>query len=338
MSDTQLKLALVGCGMIANAHWHGIQNHAPRIKVAAVVDVNETAAKEFGSKVGAPHYTSLERCLASADVDAVDLMLPHHLHESGSMLCYRAKKHLLLEKPIAPDVLTAERILKGAKTANVKLMVAEQAQYWMDVVKARGLIDEGEIGEVISGRAAFYDPLKEFDPSNLPWRFSLAKSGGGISIDGGAHWIRPMRMMLGEIDEVVASTSRHVDEMEGETLAHAILRFESGVLGTFQAIQSTGRLGPIEDFRITGTKGEIVIERGRRGRLMLYNEAHPGGMVVMSAFDSKAASYGVELADFANHVLDNTDLAAPPEYALGELRTAVAMYRSVRTRTWEKVW
>lgn len=329
---------MVGCGMIANAHWYGIQNHAPRIKVSAVVDVNEHAAKEFGEKVGAPHYTSLEKCLATADVGAVDLMLPHHLHEWGANVCYRAKKHLLLEKPIAPDVITAERILNGAKTASVKLMVAEQAQYWMDVVKTRELIDEGEIGEVITGRATFYDPLKPFDKEKLPWRFRLAQAGGGISIDGGAHWIRPMRMMLGEIDEVVAATSRHVEEMEGETLAHAILRFRSGVLGTFQAIQSTGPLGPIEDFRISGTKGEIVIERGRRGRMMLYNEAHPGGMVMMSAFDSKAASYGVELADFASHVLDDTPLAATPEYALGELRTAIAMYRSVRTGGWENVW
>ena len=329
---------MVGCGGIAHAHWHGIQNHAPRINVTAVVDVDENAAKVFAETVGAQAYASLERCVHQSDVDAVDLMLPHDLHEWGANICYRAKKHVLLEKPIAMDAVTAERILSSAERAGVKLMVAEQAQYWMDVVEARALIDQGAIGDVITAKACFYDPLKPFDADKLPWRFSLAKSGGGISIDGGAHWIRPMRMMLGEIDEVVAATGRHIPEMEGESIAQAILRFESGVIGTFQAVQSTGRLAPIEDFRITGSKGEIVIERGREGRLMLYNEDHPKGKNVMSAFESKAASYGVELADFASHVLDGTPLAAPPEYALGELRTAIAMYRSVSTGRWEKVW
>lgn len=338
MAETVLKLAMVGCGGIARAHWNGIQRHAPRIDVRAVVDVNEKAAKAFAESVGAKPYASLERCVREADVDAVDLMLPHHLHEWGVHVCYEAKKHVVLEKPIAMDVLTAERILNGAKQAGVKLMVAEQAQYWMDVVEARVLIDQGAIGDVVTGKACFYDPLRAFDSDNLPWRFSLAKSGGGISIDGGAHWIRPMRMMLGEINEVVAATARFIPEMEGESIAQAILRFESGVIGTFQAIQSTGALAPIEDFRITGTKGEIVIERGREGRLMLYNEDHPTGKNVMSAFESKAASYGVELADFASFVLDDTALAAPPEYALGELRTAIAMYRSVSTGRWEKVW
>lgn len=338
MAETKLRMAMVGCGGIARAHWHGIQRHAPRIDVTAVVDVDGEAAKEFGDTVGARAYTSLERCLYESNVDAVDLMLPHNLHEWGANACYRAKKHVVLEKPIAMDAVTAERILNGAKRASVKLMVAEQAQYWKDVVEARALIDRGEIGEVVTGKACFYDPIKPFDSDNLPWRFSLEKAGGGISIDGGAHWIRPMRMMLGEIEEVVAATRRLIPEMEGESIAQAILRFESGVIATFQAVQSTGRLAPIEDFRITGTKGEIVIERGRNGRLMLYNDENTGGKNVMSAFESKAASYGVELADFASFVLDDTPLAAPPEYALGELRTAIAMYRSVSTGRWEKVW
>ncbi|MCY3858035.1 MAG: Gfo/Idh/MocA family oxidoreductase [Gammaproteobacteria bacterium] len=338
MAETSLKMAMVGCGGIARAHWHGIQNHAPRIDVTAVVDVDEKAAKEFAETVGARAYTSLERCLYESGVDAVDLMLPHHLHEWAATVCFRAKKDVILEKPIAMDTVTAERILNGAKRAEIKLMVAEQAQYWMDVVEARELIDRGEIGDIVTGKACFYDPLRPFDKDNLPWRFSLEKAGGGISIDGGAHWIRPMRMMLGEIEEVVAATGRFIPEMEGESIAQAILRFDSGVIGTFQAIQSTGRLAPIEDFRITGTKGEIVIERGRQGRLMLYNADYLDGKNVMSAFESKAASYGVELADFASYVLDDTPLAAPPEYALGELRTAIAMYRSVSTGRWEKVW
>ena len=62
----------------------------------------------------------------------------------------------------------------------------------------------------------------------------MAKAGGGIVIDGGAHWIRPLRMWLGEIKEVVAVTDRLIPEMEGETFARA-LKFETGTIALFDA-------------------------------------------------------------------------------------------------------
>ena len=49
-------------------------------------------------------------------------------------------------------------------------------------------------------------------------------------------------------------------------------------------------------------------------------------------------SYEAELADFARAVLHGTPPAATAEYALGELRLALAMYRSAETQAWEKVW
>jgi predicted dehydrogenase len=70
----------------------------------------------------------------------------------------------------------------------------------------------------------------------------------------------------------------------------------------------------------------------------LYNAEHPDGQVLFDDVGpGKAESYGAELDDFANAVLHGTPLAAPPEYALGELRTALAMYRSSESGQWEDV-
>ena len=157
-------------------------------------------------------------------------------------------------------------------------------------------------------------------------------------MDGGAHWIRPMRIMLGEIQEVVASTGSHIDDRETESFGLSLLRFESGVVATFKAVLTTGSIGPCADFRITGSDGEIVLERGREGRLMVYNHEHPSGYAVMNSYDGKVDSYGEELRDFSKAVLDGQQMAATPEFAMGELRTALAMYRSEKTKTWEKVW
>ena len=336
-SNDRLTMAFVGCGNIARAHWRGIRYHARRIDVTAVVDSNPASVAAMAERTGAPAFSSLTEALADGDFDAVDIMLPHDLHEQAAVQCFAAGKHVCLEKPMADNLASCERILAAAERSDTVFMIAEQAQYWTDVHKARELIDAGAIGEVITARACFYDPLT-VPPGTKPWRFELARAGGGISIDGGAHWIRPLRMMLGEIDEVTAATARHVADMEGESSAHALFRFESGVVATFDALQSTGAVGPVEDFRVAGTEGELVIERGRDGRLLLFNGEHPEGLAVMSAFEGKVASYGVELHDFSCAVLDGKELEASPAFSLGELRTAFAMYRSVDSGRWEKVW
>ena len=338
MADT-LKLALVGCGNIARAHWRGIRYHVPQLQVTAVVDANRASVDAMAERTGATAFSSLEEALAKGDFEAVDLMLPHDLHEEAAVASFEAGKHVCLEKPMAHDLASAERILAAAAAhPDQTFMVAEQAQYWPDILKARELIDAGAIGDVVTARACFYDP-QAIDPNApKPWRFELARAGGGIAIDGGAHWIRPLRMMLGEIDQVVAATGSHIDGMEGESWVHALFRFESGVVASFDALLSGAPVGPTEDFRITGTSGELVIEHGPEGRLLLFDAAHPDDRTVMPAFQGKVDSFGRELADFCSAALEGTPLAADPAFSLGEMRTALALYRSVQSGRWERVW
>jgi len=82
-----------------------------------------------------------------------------------------------------------------------------------------------------------------------------------------------------------------------------------------------------------------VFEKGDHGNLIRYDRAHPGGEVIQSKHPGRGApSFGYELHDFSLAVLEGKTLAAGPEYSLGELRTALAIYRSAETRQWEKVW
>ena len=337
MSD-KLRIALVGCGNIARAHWRGIRYHAPHLEVAAVVDEDLARAQAFAERTGAKAYGSLAEALAADGFEAVDIMLPHDLHESAATAAFATGKHVVLEKPMAPDLPSCERILEAARQAGTVFMIAEQAQYWPDIAEARRLIDAGRIGTVLGARACFYDPLPDMPAGAKPWRFELARSGGGIAIDGCAHWIRPLRMLLGEVEETVAVTRRHIDGMEGESWVQALLRFRTGIVASFDSLLHAGQVAATEDFRVTGTTGELVIEHGRDGCLLLVNDEHPSGEKLMAAFPGKVDSYGLELHDFSLAVLEGRPLAATPEFSLGELRTALAMYRSTTSGRWEKVW
>lgn len=338
MQDTQkLKIALVGCGGIAQAHWRGIQNDAKQLVVTAVVDSDPARAKAMAEQTGSQPFISLDTALAQGDFAAVDIMLPHDQHEAAAVRAFAAGKHVVLEKPMAPTLASCERILAAARQAGTVFMVAEQAQYWPDACKVQELLKAGVIGDVITARAFFANPAPNTGGVK-PWRYIKAVAGGGITIDGGAHWLRPMRMWLGEVDEVVAVTGRPIAEMEGESLTRAILRFQSSVVASFDALSAGAFIGLGDEFRITGTLGELLIEKGNHGRLLLFDKAHPTGETILTKDNGRDASFGYELADFASAVLTGTALTAGPEYSLGELRTALAIYRSAESRQWEKVW
>ena len=82
-------------------------------------------------------------------------MLPHDLHEELTIQCFQAGKHVLLEKPMAPTLDACARILQVASQTDTVFMVAENAQYWPEIVQAKKLINAGAIGEIITARAAF---------------------------------------------------------------------------------------------------------------------------------------------------------------------------------------
>ncbi|MEM9566001.1 MAG: Gfo/Idh/MocA family oxidoreductase [Actinomycetota bacterium] len=349
MDDRQrrLRMALVGCGGIAAAHLDAAARVGARVEVTAVVDPDPTRRAAFVERTAAPGFADLGEALARGGdrFDAVDVMVPHDLHETVTVEALRAGKHVLLEKPMAIDLDACGRILAEARRRpELVFLVAEQSQFWPDVVEAARLIREGAIGRPLFGRACYWDPgvlVRDLaDDEPVPWRYRVARAGGGLAVDGGAHWIRPLRMMLGEVESVVAVTGRHVERMEGESWLQALLRFRSGVSATFEAFASTEAMAPAELFRVTGTEGELVIPGPDfvDAELRLHNRDHPGGASVLAIPRGREDSYGVELADFADAVLDGATPAATAEESLGELRTAIAIHRSMGSKRWEPVW
>lgn len=331
-----IGLAFVGCGAIAPAHWRGIRTHVPHLKVTATVDIDPSRASAMAELTGGQAFTSLEDALDRGHFEAVDIMLPPHLHEEAAILAFEAGKHVVLEKPMATTLAGCERILSAAREAGTVFMIAEQAQYWPHVVKAQQLIRSGAIGEIITARAMFSEKV-ERQWGARPWRYSAESTGGGICFDGGLHRIRPLRMWLGEVDEVIAMLGHPFEPMEGESLAHALLRFKSGKIASYGAVINDAVDGVGEEFSIIGTDGTIVIEQGNEGRCLLYNRDAPEGRNVLPEGKRPDAAYGLELADFTKAVLEGSELVAGPEESLGELRTVLAMYRSARSRQWEKV-
>jgi predicted dehydrogenase len=331
-----LKLALVGCGAISRLHLPAIREGARRTEIVAAVDSDPARADATARETGASAFTSLEDALAHGGFDAVDLMLPHHVHEEAAIRCLEAGKHVLLEKPLATSLAACERVLGAARRTGTVFMVGENTQYWPEVLTAKRLLDDGAIGEIVTARASFaIPPMPQFYAGPNAWRLDNAIAGGGITLDTGSHWIRPLRMWLGEVDEAVGVLGRPWPAMQGESLVRALLRFRSGVSAVLDGIMKEPPFVPESMFRLTGTRGEITVER--TGHAVLWDAEHPEGRRVGDE-GGYLRSFAGEMADFEAAVLDGRPLAAGPDHAIGELRTALAIYRSAESGRFEKVW
>ena len=337
-AQSPLRLALVGCGAISLMHRSALETVADRCRITAVVDTDPARAEEAARETGARAFTDLETALDAAGgddgFDAVDLMLPHHLHEEVTRRCLDAGLHVLLEKPIAPTVEASRRILEAAETATGRLMVAENAQYWPEVLLARNLVRQGRIGSIVTAQATVWiPPLRAYYGGDRPWRFDQAAAGGGIAIDTGSHWLRALRLWLGDAEAVVGVLGHPVAEMEGESLVHALFRFPKGVTGTFHGLLHKGAMAPSPHFRITGTDGEIVVSS--MGPLKIFDAEHPMGE--RHELGGYLASYAGEMEDFVGGLVTGAPFAAGPEVALGELQMAHALYRSHESGRWEEI-
>jgi UDP-N-acetyl-2-amino-2-deoxyglucuronate dehydrogenase len=337
-----LHLAIVGCGSIVRAHLRGIEDGAGgRVRVTAAVDPDAAAASAVASRVverlGGDRplaAASWAEAVDGAQVDAALVAVPHHLHEALALEVLAAGRHLLLEKPMAPTLDGCARILDAATAAGTVLMVGETAQYWPEVLAAAELLAGGAIGDVITAQARVWTPpLPEYYATADAWRLD-ERAGGGIAIDTGSHWIRPLRMWLGEMTEVVGVVGHPFGGMAGESLVRALCRHDSGVVSSLDLLV-TGAPQPMSPlFRITGSAGELTVEMD--GTVRVFDAAAPGGRVAASS-GGYFAGFAGEWADFCAAVLDGAPPAAPPASAARDLAIALAIYRSAASRRFERV-
>jgi predicted dehydrogenase len=253
-----LGIGVVGCGGIAWAHLEAIAKE-PRVRLAAVADVDAARLERVADKFGAPaRYGSWDALLEDAAVEAVILPLPHHLHEPAAIAALEAGRHVLVEKPIANTVAEADRMIAAAERARRVLMVGHMKRFNRSVVAMKRAVERGSIGEPFSFETVYYGP-REIIPS-IPWVMKKATGGGGPLVGFGTHHVDVLRWLFGEVREVACFTSRAVVEAaEVEDTAALALRFAGGVTGVIHFTWARSVEAFFEQFRVLGSRGEIVV-------------------------------------------------------------------------------
>jgi predicted dehydrogenase len=206
-----IRVAIVGCGRISDLHQMGYRGQGDA-RIVAVCDARRKRARDKARAWGVEAdkvYTDYHKLLADPEIDLVELLVPHHLHAGMTVAACQVGKHVSVQKPMALTVAEADQMIQAAERAGVVLRVYENFVFYEPHVRAKQMIEAGEIGEpqmirlhVNTGTA---DTGWKVPLSAWAWRFDEQRCGGGpLIFDHGYHLFSLARYLMGEVERVTA--------------------------------------------------------------------------------------------------------------------------------------
>ncbi|KAF8876840.1 oxidoreductase family protein [Infundibulicybe gibba] len=277
-------IAILGAGIFAQeAHLPGLVtlgSAAPPLK--AVYSRSQKSAQEFADAaasalgLGAPpsvyhdgdKSTDLDALLARSDISAVIVVLPITLQPSIILKALAAGKHVLSEKPVAPDVRRGLDLIKTYNTTykgkGLVWKVAENFEAEPGFQAVRTAIQEGKIGKVVFFKAVVVNYIdKESKWYKTPWR-TVPDYQGGFLLDGGVHTVAALRVMLPQaLTHLSGFASLNKEYLAPHDTINAVVKAGSHFHGTIElTFASPTTTRPTADgFVITGSDGWLSVNQ-----------------------------------------------------------------------------
>ena len=263
-------------------------------------------------------YHSYQALLRDAEIDAVYIPLPNHLHAEWVVAALEAGKHVLCEKPLALSLAEVDAITAAAERSGKIVMEAFMYRFAPRWVRAMDLIRSGAIGDarlvrITLGFKQFYESYNiRFDPA----------AGGGALWDMGCYAVNMSRLTFGREPERVSATSWVRPGEKVDTTTSGVLDFGEGRTAVFSV--SFDFINPLAQVEVVGTDGWISLQgTGMRGEPFTRIVRHRFGDEVFldgvePVVESFAAvnTFAAEFRDMGQAVIDR----AQPSYSLADAR------------------
>jgi predicted dehydrogenase len=188
-----VRLGIVGCGYVTLDRHLPALRHVPEIEVVAVADAVPERAAEAARRAGA-RAVDVDTLFGDGLVEAVAVCTPPATHAELALAALAAGKHLFLEKPLAPSLEEADRIVERAAGSPLRVVVGLNFRRHRLVERARRLVREGRLGRVQAVRSAFTNPVLD---AEIDWKTKRPLAGGAL-VDRAVHHFDLWRYVLGE--------------------------------------------------------------------------------------------------------------------------------------------
>lgn len=260
-----IPLALIGAGVfMRSVHLPALLRLEQAFRIVAVWSRTRDSAATLAGMIPYPVevVTDLDALLAREDVAAVDIALPIQVMPDVVARALAAGKHVVSEKPIAPDVMAGRKLLNLHRARPDQVwMVAENWRYEAAFVRAAELVQAGAIGRPIACQWTILTPMT---PQNRYYHTAWRRAGdypGGFLLDGGVHHVAALRLILGEIGMVSAVATQVSPDLPPLDTLSATFHFAGGALGSY--LVSYAADAPWKNYLlITGNEGALRVKRG----------------------------------------------------------------------------
>ncbi len=334
--DRIFGFGLIGAGAISTMHATVIRD-LPDARLVGVTALPYEAAWAFAEERGARAYRSIDEMLEDPEIDVVAIGTPSGLHPEQAEACARAGRHVLCEKPLAITLEGADRAIRAAEEAGVKLAVVSQRRFDPPCLALRKGIEDGVFGRIVlvNGIVRYYRDPSYYTTSS--WRGTWALDGGGALINQGIHTVDLVRWFGGPVATVTGFARTLSHSIEVEDTVSAALEFASGAVG---AIQSTTAAAPglYLTVEVLGDRGSAVLQDSE---IVFWNTLDGQGPPPLEGpktgsgtRDPMAFSHAGHLSQFRD-LLDAIIEDRPPRVDGWEgrrtLEVVLAVYESSRT-------
>ncbi|HEV8489852.1 MAG TPA: Gfo/Idh/MocA family oxidoreductase [Candidatus Limnocylindrales bacterium] len=333
--DGVFGIAVVGSGDMGATYAEVAARHVPAARLVAVGGGRRAAG--LAADYGVDHAEPYEDLLARSDVDGVILAIPHSLHVGHAVAAAKARRHVLVEKPMALSTEECDAMILAADGAGVDLSVIMTMRFDGNFRRAHELVGEGAIGQVrmlrLSGLTSGYDM------GHKTWIADPAE--GGVLLDWGSHAFDILRWFAGADPVRIAAEFAHFsDTAVAEPTAMVQLAYGNGVLAQVWMSYELPDPGLDSAFRlwVVGSRG--ILEATRFGQLRLGTggawqvvaEDGPADWALERRHDPvRLASPVAQVCDWVDSILANRPSSAPARDARWAVRQVEAAYRAWRT-------
>ena len=329
-TSSPLRVAVIGLGQMGAVHAAIVHEH-PQAELVAVADLDAERLQRLADETGATPYRDFRTLFDEAEIDALSICLPDELHLEPVVAAAERGLHVLVEKPLATDMVQARTMIDACEANDVLLMVAHLLRFDPRYEAVKQAIEAGDLGDVTHVMAH----------RNSPWSEGPARyaDGTSLTLHVAVHDIDLVTWFLADTPATVyaAAVSRKLADKGMHDHVAAIVRYRGGALATFQyswALPPTSVTKLDARTELIGTRGMATVGTYHGQGVFIASDEHQDAPDVHHGPRVAGRAKGdvrEEIGAFLKAVIDGAPSPVPPADALVAVQLAAAIEHSIAT-------
>jgi len=265
------KVGIIGSGWVSGEHIKAY-NQNPNTEIIGMYtrDPEKGRRKLAEYETEAEVYASLDEMLACPEIDVISVCSPPEVHCEQVIKIAEAKKHIVIEKPLAMNYEDVGRMVAAVKKNGVKTVVSFVLRWNPMFVTTQRLLADDAVGPIMYMECDYWHWIGPHYPQ---YGWAKTKAAGGDSLlSAGCHAVDALRLFGGDITEVCGYSAPGFDGSDYEFNPNlvAVLRFRNGSIGKVSSLLEC-KTPYVFNVNILGQKGAIRNNR-------IYSHKFPGAL------------------------------------------------------------